>query len=124
MSTYYGFHCDKCKVTGGFLSSQAWGVGNFDIIDTFKFVMHHALECGQQNIGMHSEHDDAYEEWPTVHLSGPDREKFLEDSKAIFPSSNDWQFIAEHIAKDRPWDQTKTEWLEKEQKRAKEPRDA
>lgn len=46
MSTYYALTCPKCKETSGFsFSRQAWGWGNADIVETFKFLMAHAM-CG------------------------------------------------------------------------------
>ena len=112
MGTYYSFHCTKCKVQGGFLSEQAWGTGNFNIVDTFKFVMLHALNCGPASIGMNAEHE--YCDWPDTHIDQEVRLRFLEESQDIFPSSNDWGFIADRINQD--WYQTKCEWLENERK--------
>lgn len=86
MSTYYYFKCEKCKRTGGFLSRQAWGWGNFDIIDSFKFLGLHIAECGHDNIRMTWEHDDdCYNEEP--------KDSFLKRSEGIFPYSNDWEFM-------------------------------
>ena len=41
MSTCYKFFCQECKDFGGFLSRQEWGIGNFNIIETFKFLALH-----------------------------------------------------------------------------------
>ncbi len=81
MSTYYYFVCNKCSKYGGFISRQAWGYGNFDIIDSFKFIVKHKQECGTENIGLAVEHDifENYEE-----------DKDLPSDKDVFPHSNDW----------------------------------
>src|ERR1700757_2901469 len=99
MSTYYYFHCKKHQISGGWYSRQMWGAGNADLIDTFKFVMHHALECGPENIGMHSEYDEqAY--WPTTNSpsdgddnSGESRRQHLLDTAKIWPHSDDWRHM-------------------------------
>jgi len=57
MSTYYYFHCKAHRQSGGNFTRQAWGYGNADLIDTFKFVMYHVAECGPESIGVHSEYD-------------------------------------------------------------------
>jgi hypothetical protein len=41
MGVDYKFFCKKCDKTGGGFSSQAWGTGNADIIDSFRFIMKH-----------------------------------------------------------------------------------
>ena len=58
MSTYYHFKCEKCKTKGGFFSRQMWGWGNFDIVDSFKFLSKHTRDCGEENIRVGSEHED------------------------------------------------------------------
>lgn len=49
MGIDYKFYCNKCKKTGGGFSSQAWGTGNADIIDSFRFLMKHRY-CGGFNV--------------------------------------------------------------------------
>lgn len=92
MSTYYYFHCTKHQQSGGCFTRQAWGYGNADLIDTFKFVMYHVRECGEQHIGMHSEHDD--DSYTPTHIDEEgSRREFLEWTRGIFPRSNDWEFV-------------------------------
>ena len=63
MSTYYFIGCEKCKEIGGFYSKQAWGWGNMDIVETFKFLAFHTEKCGHENIKIISEHDDEIGLW-------------------------------------------------------------
>jgi hypothetical protein len=97
MSTYYYFHCTAHQQSGGNFTRQAWGYGNADLIDTFKFVMYHVSECGPENIGMHSEHDA--NEYTSTGCDNPGaRREFLAATAHIFPRSNDWKFMEEHRA--------------------------
>lgn len=96
MSTYYCFTCDFCKLNGGFYSRQAWGSGNADLVDTYKFVMYHGLNCGTDKIRFLSEHQDDYTDRPDTNNAGEERIKHLKDTKNIFPHSNDWQFMADN----------------------------
>ncbi|WP_094359871.1 hypothetical protein [Mycobacterium marinum] len=97
MSTYYYFHCEKCRqLSGGCFTRQAWGYGNADLIDTFKFVMHHIRECGEQHIGMHSEYADDGRTTTSFDTEGGQRRQHLEATADIWPYSNDWGFMAEH----------------------------
>lgn len=91
MSTYYYFHCDKHQVSGGCWTRQAWGWGNADLIDAFKFVMYHVSECGPENIGMHSEHDD--DDYANTSFEDEHRREHLEQTVDIFPRSDDWRFM-------------------------------
>lgn len=56
MSTEYYFVCRRCKEYGGFYSHQAWGWGNADFIDSFKFLMKHTNSCGTEDIGVECEY--------------------------------------------------------------------
>ena len=112
MSTYYSFKCDNCKLLGGFMSQQAWGTGNADLIDNFKFVMFHSLECGTGYIGVVSEHEQEYDDYEDTNLSGEIRCKHLEDTRHIMPSSSDWQFITNH--QDKEWAKVKDLWVDSE----------
>lgn len=94
MSTYYYFHCDKHQVSGGCWTRQAWGWGNADLIDAFKFVMYHVAECGPENIGMHSENDEHAYTPTNYDTDGSLRREFLEQTAHIFPRSGDWGFMA------------------------------
>lgn len=103
MSTYYKFHCETCNESGGFMSRQAWGCGNFDIVDTFKFVMAH-IYCDPNGVHLCSEHSKEY--------SAPDTPQ--EKTQDIFPSSGDWGFIATRLGQD--WDSIKEQWNNKNKK--------
>lgn len=92
MSTYYYFHCTKHHVAGGCWTRQAWGWGNADLIDAFKFVMYHVDNCGPESIGMHSEHQD--DDWDNTSFEDEHRRPHLEQTVNIFPHSNDWAFMA------------------------------
>lgn len=102
MSTYYEFRCEKCKENGGFFSRQAWGWGNFDVIDSFKFIAFHTANCGQEYIRVVSEHDNEYND------KKASRAKFLQDTKNIFPLSNDWGFMR------TTQENFKEKWVDKE----------
>ncbi len=91
MSTYYKFVCKECNKSGGFLSQQAWGIGNFDIIESFKFL---GLHMGHKPY-MYSEHDDTQYDTPEH-----DKSEFIEESKGIMPSSNDWDKVSKNEWKD------------------------
>lgn len=86
MSTYYCFTCEKCKLKGGFFSRQAWGSGNADIIDSFRFIMRHSMCCGVGFIGVDSEHGGNYEYF---------EEDNSEDLLGYFPCSSDWKDVEE-----------------------------
>jgi hypothetical protein len=111
MSTYYGFKCEKCKLKGGFQSRQAWGTGNADLIDNFKFTMYHALNCGTEYIGMYSEYDDC--DYPDTNIDGEARKTFLEETRNIMPGSSDWKFVSTHSKGDN-WPQVKELWVKNE----------
>lgn len=96
MSTYYYFKCNKCKRKGGFFSRQAWGWGNFDIIDSFKFLAFHTDNCGEEYIIVISEHSEDYEEDLNIEIIN----YYKKESFDHFPSSNDWKFMRENIEKD------------------------
>lgn len=110
MSTYYYFHCTKHQESGGCWTRQAWGYGNADLIDAYKFVMYHVAECGPESIGMHSEHED-YEYTPTGYdTEGGKRREHLEQTRHIFPRSDDWGFMA----KIPEGEQYKDQWVTEE----------
>lgn len=113
MSTYYSFTCNNCKLRGGFMSRQAWGVGNADLIDTYKFVMYHALNCGTDKIALKSEHEDDYD-LPDTNIDGEAREKHLIDTKDIFPHTSDWEFMKKHDSK--TVSELKKLWVDNEKK--------
>jgi hypothetical protein len=88
MTTYYYFTCTKCGTRGGSLGSQAWGWGNFDMVESFKFLAYHINKCGEDSIRIISEDFDHY-----VDLLHDEYNVFLEETKHIFPHSRDWDFL-------------------------------
>ena len=114
MSTYYSFKCDKCKLLGGFMSRQAWGTGNADLIDNFKFVMHHSLNCGTEFQGVVSEHQQEYEDYEDTNIASEARKRHLAATEDIFPHSSDWEFMRENENTKIP--ELKKLWTENETK--------
>lgn len=98
MSTYYEFFCKECKDYGGFLSRQAWGIGNFNIIETFKFL---ALHKDHQPY-LISEHDPEYELKYDIcdDLKEEKNKKFIELTHNYMPLSNDWELVRKNDWKD------------------------
>jgi hypothetical protein len=70
------------------LGSQAWGWGNFDMVESFKFLAYHINKCGEDSIRIISEDFDHY-----VDLLHDEYNIFLEETKHIFPHSKDWDFL-------------------------------
>lgn len=105
MSTYYNLGCSDCKKRGGFFSRQAWGVGNTDLIETFKFITWHTLNCGAAGFDVLSEHDDEYFENQDYDL--------LENARGYFPHSSDWTFMAQDFGEARTREIDRI-WTEKE----------
>lgn len=114
MSTYYSFKCDKCKLLGGFMSRQAWGSGNADLVDNFKFVMYHSLECGTDYVGVCDEHSEEYTDYEDTNIQTKARLKHLKDTVNIFPHSSDWEFMRDNQK------EFKKKWVASERKKAKE----
>lgn len=80
MSTDYVFMCKECRKYGGGFTSQAWGTGNADIIDSFRFIMKHNLFCRGEFAVLNKdngEHENLE----------PDRDDEL---LGFFPHSNEW----------------------------------
>jgi hypothetical protein len=98
MSTYYTFICKEHNKQGGFLSRQAWGTGNFDIIETFKFLALHK-DCKPYLV---SEHTDDYENVPQE-----EPQKFVEETRGYMPHSNDWELV-----KNNEWKDVEKKWEE------------
>lgn len=88
MTTCYYFTCTNCGTRGGSLGSQAWGWGNFEMIESFKFLAYHISKCGEESIRVISEDVDHY-----VDLLHDEYNQFLEETKHIFPHSRDWEFL-------------------------------
>lgn len=105
MPTCYYFTCQKCRTRGGVIGEQAWGWGNFDMIESFKYLAHHILTCGEDSIRVISEEEDAYID--QLHTEYND---FLEKTKHIFPHSKDWAFLDKW--KGLPVDELKEKWVE------------
>jgi len=101
MSTYYKFICKECETSGGFLSRQAWGDGNFDIIETFKFLMLHK----EHHPFLVSEHNELYDDTPSVDDTNEFWQKFKEDTRGVMPHSNDWE-----IVKTTEWKDVESKW--------------
>ncbi|WP_059174003.1 hypothetical protein [Bacillus sp. FJAT-27445] len=110
MSTYYYFKCVKCKRIGGFYSRQAGGWGNFDIIDSFKFLALHTDKCGPQYIRVISEHDEDYE----MDTNAEKMDFYRSQSIHYFPSSNDWEFMRKNYRKN--FVNTHDLWIKEETK--------
>ncbi len=109
MSTYYYFFCNNCQRRGGFLTRQAWGWGNFNIIDTFKFISYHSEKCGHKNIRIISEHDSEYE----FDNIGIEEIEYYREAEGIFPHSDDWEYMEKNelttIELDKKWTEQKIE---------------
>ncbi|PYI54259.1 hypothetical protein [Paenibacillus flagellatus] len=106
MSTTYYFVCKKCRRKGGFYTRQAWGWGNFDIIDSFKFLAYHTKQCGEEQIGVVSEHNEDYED----DLYNERVDFYKSESYDFFPFSNDWQLM--HDNRDKTIDEINALWVE------------
>ena len=95
MSTDYKFVCGTCgAVSDGMLTRRYSGLGYFDIIDVYKFLMYHAVTLGHTGIEFMAGHDDRtliYGNEPAVGLMK--RSEFLEATRGIFPGSADWEFM-------------------------------
>jgi hypothetical protein len=103
MSTYYYLRCSNCEELGGWFSRQAWGWGNFDIFETFKFLVAHA-DC--DSLQILSEYDiDEYKadekRW-SQRLLG---DAYLREH--VWPHADEWKSVAED------WETAKTEWITK-----------
>ena len=107
MTTYYYFTCTKCGTRGGSLESQAWGWGNFDMIESFKYLAYHIEKCGEDSIRVISEEVEQY-----VDLLHDEYNQFLEETKHIFPHSKDWEFLAH--AKTLTVDELKQRWVDEQ----------
>lgn len=105
MSTYYYFSCTKCRTRGGVFGKQAWGWGDFDMIESFKYLAHHIRTCGEDSIRVISEDVEDYVD----QLHG-EYNHFLEETKHIFPHSRDWQFLDKW--KMLKVDEMKEKWVE------------
>ncbi|WP_316569421.1 hypothetical protein [Neobacillus sp. YIM B06451] len=108
MSTYYYFKCNKCKRIGGFYSRQAGGWGNFDIIDSFKFLALHTDMCGPKFIRVISEHEEDYE----MDTNAEKMDFYRSQSINYFPGSNDWEFMKKNSRKN--FDTIHALWIKEE----------
>ena len=103
MGYYYKFICKKCCVSGGFFSSQAWGFGNFDIIENFKFIGRH-LYCEDENLDLAlrivGEGNGLYYDYPSEQP-----EDFVKYTKSFMPHSNDWELVINN-----KWSEVESLW--------------
>ncbi|WP_238933385.1 hypothetical protein [Brevibacillus choshinensis] len=58
------------------------------MIESFKFLAHHIRTCGEDSIRVISEEVDDY-----VDQLHTEYNEFLEETKHLFPHSNDWAFL-------------------------------
>ncbi|WP_400163119.1 hypothetical protein ACAF76_006515 [Brevibacillus sp. TJ4] len=107
MTTNYYFTCTKCGTRGGSLSNQAWGWGNFEIVESFKFLAFHISHCGEESIRVISEEADDY-----IDLLHDEYNLFLEETKNIFPHSRDWEFLVR--SQELPTDEIKQKWVDEQ----------
>jgi len=93
MSTYYTFRCPNCAEQGGFFSRQAWGWGNANLFDNFKFVVAH-VDCGNI-LQVLNEHDDDYGDVneELAWLERLDSDEYLRDS--VWPHAAEWKDVSE-----------------------------
>lgn len=105
MPTYYYFSCTKCRTRGGVFGEQAWGWGDFNMIESFKYLAHHIRTCGEDSIRVISEENDDYVD----QLHG-EYNHFLEETKHIFPHSRDWEFLDKW--KSLKVEEMKEKWVE------------
>lgn len=100
MSTYYKFVCKEHNTAGGFLTRQAWGHGNINIIETFKFLALH-MNCRPYLVSEYDEDDGTSEDlWSN-------KEKFITDTHGMMPHSDDWRLV-----KDNEWKDVENIWEE------------
>lgn len=89
------------------MGSQAWGWGNFDMIESFKFLAYHIEKCGEDSIRVISEEEEQY-----VDLLHDEYNQFLEETKHIFPHSQDWEFLVH--AQALTVDEVKQKWVDEQ----------
>lgn len=91
MSNDYYLYCEKCKKHTYSFSRQAWGWGNANIIQSFRFIMKHLAQCDQEDL-------PGWRENPlSIRILGDGDHELLkstidknEDLKKYFPFSSDW----------------------------------
>lgn len=105
MSTEYFFKCIKCQESGGEFTRQAWGWGNFYVIETFKFIAYHTDKCGAESIRIVNA-----DEVETKTNSHENRLDFLRKTKDYFPSF-ETEFIGKEI---NNIDDARNAWFEYE----------
>lgn len=102
MSTYYTFRCPKCEEQGGFFSRQAWGWGNCEIFENFKFHVAHS-GCGVLQI---LKEDDSLYANERERLRWLDHLKRDEDLRSlVWPRAGEWAWVKEG------WSEAKDRWL-------------
>ncbi|MED4752201.1 hypothetical protein [Brevibacillus choshinensis] len=75
------------------------------MIESFKFLAHHIHTCGEDSIRVISEEVDDY-----VDQLHKEYNEFLEETKHLFPHSNDWAFLDRW--KELSVDELKEKWVE------------
>lgn len=91
MSTDYKFACTKCSTTGGGFTRQMWGIGNADLVASFKFYAVHTLSCGGENIRVLNEHKDEFYDWPDQTHDV----EWLRENRDVFPRASEWAMAEE-----------------------------
>jgi hypothetical protein len=115
MGTDYYFKCDKCGDVGGWMSRQAWGIGNCDMIKNFKFCMWHTLYCGGK-VFIVREQTPEEESGKHYWLDKERYLEFLKQSDGIFPRSRDWNFMDKYdniLKADEAWIKKEIENIER-----------
>lgn len=111
MSTCYSFKCEKCQEYGGMYTRQAWGWGNFYVVETFKFLAFHTSKCGAEYIRVAHEDDvdeDAYD--------AKRRKQFLEVTKDYFPAYETGFIGGPSFSEFSSHQALKEEWFQREKK--------
>lgn len=93
MGTLYKFACLRCKTVGGEFTRQAGGIGNAELVGSFKFYATHAVECGAENVRVVDEDDEerCYG-WPDQ----TDDVGWLRYRSDVFPGTDEWQVAIDH----------------------------
>lgn len=111
MSTSYYFKCKKCNEVGGQYTRQAWGWGNFYVINTFKFLAYHTEHCGPEHIGVVHENQLEGDVFTAEYWVD-----FIEKTKNYFPAF-ETQYDDKEISE---YEDLPKQWYQKEIKEAKD----
>jgi hypothetical protein len=113
VSTYYQFRCPKCGEQGGFFSRQAWGWGNDDIFENFKFFVAHA-HCGSLEVVSEMEERYFAHEEELKWLERLNEDDRLRDH--VWPQADEWQEVAES------WEGAQAKWRKRFEEKLKRER--